>query len=532
MTSDTYDHIVVGGGSGGCVVAARLARAGNRVLLLEAGPRDRSPLLAVPGATAFGSSAKRFNWSFHTEPQARLGGRRLYLPQGRVLGGGSSINGLIYTRGMPQDYDAWRDEAGCTGWGYTDVLPFFRQSETNERGAGTYHGGNGPLPVTRGRSSLPVAQLVVDAAREAGFPITEDFSAEDGEAFGFYDVTIANGRRASASRSYLLGIDPRKLTILTSATVNGIQLDNGRATSVSYLHGGRVRVARAQGEIILAGGAINTPKLLMLSGIGPADHLRQHGITVRLDQPLVGRNLHNHLCFKLAYATKRPITAYRYLSAFAGAAEGWRYLFGRRGFLAEGSAPVGGFFGSDDRRAAPDLQLFSPPAVVGMMGIGWRAMLPSRHGFTFFLSHGTPASRGQVRLRSGDVNEPPAIDPDYLSDERDLTRLVDGIEILRDLAAQPALASVIQADLLPVGNDRASIANAIRERCTNQFHVAGTCRMAAAPNSGVTDLQLRVHGIEGLRIADASVMPMPINGNTNAPIMMIAERAAHWIMHQ
>ncbi|MFV8817926.1 GMC family oxidoreductase [Haliea sp. E17] len=531
MTAAEYDYIVVGGGSGGCVVAGRLAGQGRSVLLLEAGPGDRSPLLSVPGAGAFGASARRFNWSYETEPQAALGNRRLYLSQGRVLGGGSSINGMVYTRGFSREYDNWRD-AGCEGWGYEDVLPFFRNLETSERGRDRWHGDQGPVQVSRGRSSLPVCELILDAASEAGYPQVDDFCAADSEGFGYYDFTIGKGRRSSSSRAFLRPADPRCITTHTGALALSLEMEGGRVTGVRYRHCGEVFVARVNGEVILASGAVNTPKLLMLSGIGPAEHLDRLGIRVHLDQPHVGQNLQNHLCFKLAFATNKPITAYRYFSPWNAALEVLRYIRESKGFFAEGSAPAGGFFKSDDSQAFPDLQLFAPPAVVGLAGKGWRALLPRQHGFTFFVSHGTPRSRGEIRLRSADPDALPLIDPNYLDVESDLECLVSGIRKVRDIASQPALAAVVSEEILPGSgiSGAQALRDAVRERATNQFHVAGSCRMGSAPGSSVVDSQLRVWGVENLRIADASVMPTLMNGNTNAPVMMIGERAADFIL--
>jgi len=525
-----FDHIVVGAGAAGCLLAARLAERGLRVLLLEAGPRDRSPILAIPGASAF-AGAKRFNWAYESEPQPELEGRRLYLSQGRVLGGGSSINGMVYTRGFPHDYDGWRDD-GCEGWGYADVLPYFRRSEASERGAGPWHGGAGPLAVTKGRSSLDICARILEAADQAGYARIEDFAGPDADGFGYYDFTISQGRRVSSSAAFLRRRDGAPgPTVIVGAEVARVLTENGRAVGVAFAADGMAQTARAAGEVILCAGAINTAKLLMLSGVGPADHLRALGVPVTLDQPQVGRNYQNHLSYKLAYATRRPITGYRYLNPAIGALEAARYLAGRTGFLAEGSSPVGGFFRSDVTLEHPDLQLFSPPVVVGLMGAGMRALLPSEHGFTFFVNQGSPASRGEVTLRTADPRDAPVIEPRYLSEPSDLEALVLGGERLREIAAQPGLAGVISREILPGPTvvSRDDLKADLRRRAGNHFHVAGTCRMGPSGDVSVVDPQLRVHGLPGLRVADASVIPKLVNGNTSAPVMMIAERAAAFI---
>jgi choline dehydrogenase len=527
-----FDHIVVGGGAAGCVVAARLAQNGLSVLLLEAGPTDRSPLLSIPGAVVFAASNRHFNWNYETVPQPELRGRRLYLSQGRVLGGGSSINGMVYTRGFPQEYDAWRED-GCAGWGFDDVLPYFLRSEANARGQGARHGGSGDLHVSKGRSSLPICDLILEAASQAGHSLTEDFAARDDEAFGYFDVTIARGRRSSASKSFLGGSNKRAgLSVLTSALAQRILIEQGRATGVAFNHQGADQVARCRGEVILASGAVNTPKLLMLSGVGPADHLRSLGLTVEVDQPNVGRNLQNHLCFKLAFGARLPITGHRYLQPINGALVCAQYAIERAGFLAEGSAPVGGFFRSGEDQAVPDMQLLAVPAVNGLRGRGLRALLPSEPGFSFFVSLGRPSSRGEITLGAAGPAEPPNIDPHYLQEPDDLERLARGVRRMRELAAQPALARAISGELWPGATvaDGRAIRESIRDLATNQFHVAGTCRMGASETMSVVTPSLRTHGIEGLRIADASIMPTLMNGNTNAPVMMIAERAAEFVL--
>jgi choline dehydrogenase len=529
-TTKTYDHIVVGAGSAGCIVAARLAARGLRVLLLEAGPPDRSILLKVPGLGAFAAASPRFNWAYSSEPQSELDGRRLYLSQGRVLGGGSSINGMVYTRGLPSDYDAWRD-AGCTGWGYDDILSWFRRSEDSERGEDAWHGVGGPLKVTRGRSSLPICDRILAATQEAGFARVEDFSRPGGaDGFGYYDFTIAGGRRVSTAQAFLRGAGPT-LTVASGAQVERIEIKAGRARGVTWRVGAERHTAMVTGEVVVCAGAVNSAKLLLLSGIGAAEDLRRLGVPVHLDQPQVGRNYQNHLCLKLLFATREPITGYRYLSPGPAVAAGARYLLGRGGFLSEGSSPVGGFFRSDEALAEPDLQLFAPPAAAGLVGAGLRALLPSRHGFALFVNEGRPASRGWIGLRSADPADAPVIEPRYLSEPADLEVLVRGVQRLREITAQPALASVISDEIGPAAEARtpAEIAQAIRRYATNFFHVAGTCRMGPEPAASVVDLRLRVHGVEGLRVADAGVMPTLVNGNLNAPVMMIAERAAAWV---
>jgi choline dehydrogenase len=524
-----YDHIVVGGGTSGCVLASRLSDDPNlRVLLIEAGRRKGGALMAVPGAIFRVAFDPRNGWNYMTEPQAALNGRALPLIQAKVLGGGSSINGMVYSRGFARDFDNWRD-LGADGWGYDDVLPFFRRAEANERGEGAWHGGGGPVSVVRGRSKLGIVAAAREALDQAGYPRLDDLCVPDPDGMGHYDWTIAGGRRASMAASYpgLRGERPN-LTVMGDATVLRVVVENGRAVGVEVggQKGTPSSMIRAEGEVSLSAGAINTPRLLLLSGIGHAEELQALGIEVKLDRPAVGRNFQNHSAYGLGYTVNAPITGYSYTRPVQGAIEVARYLFGKQGFLADGTAPYGGFFRSDPGMDHPDMQLFVSGQLRGNRQ-GPLGLLPEFHGFGLGINQGRPYSRGAITLRSADPLAAPVIDPRYFSDPRDMEVLIDATLRMRELAAMPALAKVIGAELAPGPEvrTRSQIEAHIRANVGNHYHVAGTCRMGS-DEEAVTDTSLRVRGVMGLRVADLSIAPELINGNTGAAAMMIGERAA------
>ncbi len=527
------DYLVIGGGTAGCVVAARLSEnPDNRVVLLEAGEPDSNPLIAVPGALPITGTAGRFNWSSYTEAEPEMDGRKLFMSQGRVLGGSSSINGMVYTRGQPLDYDQWRD-LGAIGWGFEDVLPLFRKSEDNERGASRWHGVGGPMAVSRGKSELPICDEFFAAASAAGFPIAEDFNSDQQEGFGYYDTTVGRGRRASTAAAFIRPARRRKnLLVITSALAQRLIVTGGRARGCEYLQHGSVREVRASREIVVCNGAIRSPQLLMLSGIGPAAQLRPLGIGVVHDMPGVGANLQNHVACKLQYTVNKPITGYSYLNPARALRTGLEYVLTRGGYLGHSPTPMGGFLRTAHAtNAAPDVQLFLNPALVGKLDQGLWNLLPKEHGFSSFVNQGRPYSRGEIRLASTDASDQPRIIGNYFSDPRDIEVLADGIEMMREAVMGGRLRPLVEREVLPgeAVRDRAGLKTFIRQNAGNHFHVAGTCRMGEDAEA-VVDSRLRVRGLDGLRVADASIMPTLMNGNTAAPIVMIGEKAAEMIL--
>jgi choline dehydrogenase len=524
-----FDYVIVGAGSAGCVLANRLSADGkNSVLLLEAGPRDTNLWIHVPLGYGRLFKEKTVNWMYQTEPEPGLDGRTVFQPRGKVLGGSSSINGLLYVRGQHEDYDRWR-QRGNSGWGYDDVLPYFKKAENQQRGADDFHGVGGPLPVSDLIHTDPLSSAFVAAAAETGLPVNPDFNGASQEGAGFFQTTTRFGRRASTAVAYLRPAKGRnKLHIETGALAQRTVFDGRRAVAVEFRKAGALRTARARKEILLSSGAYNSPQLLQLSGVGPAELLRRHGLDVVLDAPGVGQDLQDHMQVRVVMRCAERITLNDIVNhplrrILAGA----RYAAFRKGPLTIAAGTSGAFFKSNPRLATPDIQIHFLPFSTDKMG----EKLHSFSGFTASVCQLRPESRGSLRIRSADPAAPPEIRINYLSTEVDRTANVEGLKILRKILQAPALSRYVVEEVDPgakVSTD-AELLNFCRQRGTTVYHPTSTCRMGNDALA-VVDQRLRVRGIEGLRVVDASVMPDLVSGNTNAAVIMIAEKASDMIL--
>jgi len=530
--SDTYDYIVTGAGSAGCVLAARLSESGrHRVLLLEAGGKDSNPWIHIPLGYAKTFVDPRVNWMFDSEPEANLNNRVMYQPRGKVLGGTSSINGMVYMRGNAAEYDEWR-QRGCTGWDWDSVLPYFKKAEHQERGASEFHGVGGPLHVSDQPRRMELADRVVEAAIQSGLPSIEDFNDGRQEGAGYFQSTVGGSRRWSTATAYLRPARSRaNLVVRPNAHATRILVENGRAAGVCYVSDGVTHSVRARGEVIVSGGVFNSPQLLQLSGIGPAALLQEMGIPVIHDMPAVGRHLQDHFYVRLAFRCTRAITMNELANSLPRKAIALaRYMVFRSGPLAANGVTAGAFARSDPRLERPDLQFnFSPYSYAARDARG--AVAHPFPGFSLSAVHLRPDSRGSVMIKSADPLAPPAIRFNFLETRSDVQALTAGMRLARGFSQQPALQPYVAEELLPgpaVSTDAEFEAN-IRETANSNLHPVGTCRMGPEGDT-VVDARLRVHGIAGLRVADASIMPTVPAGNTNAPSIMIGEKAAAMIL--
>jgi choline dehydrogenase len=525
-----YDYVVIGAGSAGAVIAARLSESPTaRVLLLEAGPADDSLWIHLPIGYGKTMWSTKYNWCFHTDPEPNMNGRRIYWPRGKTLGGSSSINGLIYIRGQREDYDHWA-ALGNRGWGYDDVLPYFKKSEANELGVSDFHGVDGPLKVSNIQSKDELIEAFIAGAGEQGVPRTADFNGLHQEGAGYYQLTTHKGLRCSTAVAYLKPAKGRSnLRIETNARATRIEFEGTKAVGVRYIQNGVMKKAHCRSEVLLCAGAIQSPQLLQLSGVGPAALLHKHGINVVHNSPGVGENLQDHLQVRLTFECTKPITTNDALNSLLGKAKlGMEWLFKRSGPLAVGINQGGCFMRAlPEHSLTPDIQFHVATLSADMAG----GKVHPFSGFTFSVCQLRPESRGHIRIRSADINNAPEMQPNYLSTELDRTTTVAAINVARKIAASKAMHPYVKREVKPGpdASDDVALLEFARNTGATIFHPSGTCKMGH-DSLAVLDDRLRVRGVQGLRVIDCSVMPTLISGNTNGPVVMMAEKAVDMIL--
>lgn len=521
----SYDYVVVGAGSAGCVIANRLSEdTGTRVLVLEAGGRDRSLFIHMPAGVYKVWNDPKLNWNYASAPEGEMDGREIPVPRGKVLGGSSSINSMVYLRGHPSDYDRWATEFGLRSWDYAHCLPYFKKAERNERGENPWHGGAGPLGVSKGSSASVLYDAFVAAGDDAGIGTSDDLNGFKPEGLGHYDSTKWNGRRYSAAVAYLHPAASRSnLKIVTEALVENVAIEGGRATSIVVRHGGRRYVVCADREIILSGGAINSPQLLMLSGVGPVESLRGMGIQVRADVPGVGQNLQDHIDLVMQWSCPKAVTLKHLANPLVKAFVGARWLLNRTGPVSSNIWEAGGLVRTESGLSAPNIQYHFAPVAMRYVDNNIRL----EQGFQMHVSQLRQDARGHIELASNDPAKPPRIVFNFLQTEKDKRELVDGVLMARHIVNQPALREFLGEELLPgpAMTSRDDILRFVQSVSETEFHPSCTCRMGT-DDLAVVDTDCKVRGVEGLRVIDASVMPNVISSNLNATVIMMAEKAA------
>lgn len=526
------DYVIIGAGSAGCAIAYRLAEAGKQVLIIEHGGTDAGPFIQMPAALSYPMNMKMYDWGMSTEPEPHLDGRSLVTPRGKVIGGSSSINGMVYVRGHARDYDYWA-ESGAQGWAYADVLPYFKRMENwhsgGHGGDKTWRGRKGPLHVTRGPRINPLTRAFVKAGKQAGYPVTGDYNGEQQEGFGPFDATIWKGRRWSAANAYLRPALKRPNCTLTRAFARKIVIEDGRAIGVEVERGGKIEVIRANVEVIVAASSLNSPKLLMLSGIGPAAHLAEHGIDVVADRAGVGQNLQDHLELYIQQAATKPVSLFKYWNLWSKAVIGAQWLFTKTGLGTSNQFESAAFVRSKAGVEYPDIQYHFLPIAVRYDGTA----AAEGHGYQAHVGPMRSVSRGEVTLRSADPADNPRIQFNYMSAKSDWEDFRTCIRLTREILGQKAFAPFAGKEIQPgedVQSDEA-LDGFIREHVESAYHPCGTCKMGAANDPmAVVDAECRVIGVDGLRVADSSIFPRITNGNLNGPSIMVGEKAADHII--